>query len=96
MFAVNLDNQVGSVAVQTTENRGHTPEELASFDVQKIIEIADDADPVLKAQAMAFQERMFWVIVHTARQAILSDRTTLANEAENEGQIELANILRKL
>ena len=96
MFAVNLDNQVGSVAVKTTENRGHTPEELASFAVQKIIEIADDADPVLKALALAFRERMFWVIVHTARQAILSDRTTLANEAENEGQIELANILRKL
>ena len=96
MFAVNLDNQVGSVAVQTTENRGHTPEELASFAVQKIIEIADDADPVLKAQAMAFRERMFWVIVHTARQAILSDRTTLANQAERQVQIELSNMFRNL
>tara|TARA_R100001129_G_scaffold185528_2_gene174036 strand:+ start:7089 stop:7379 length:291 start_codon:yes stop_codon:yes gene_type:complete len=96
MFAVNLQNEVGSVEVQTTENRGHTPEELAAFAVKKIIEISDDADPVLKEQAVAFRERMYWVIVHTARQAILSDRTTLANQAERQGQIELANILRNL
>ena len=96
MFAVNLDNQVGSVAVQTTENRGHTPEELASFAVQKIIEIADDADPVLKAQAMAFRERMFWVIVHTARQAVKSDRTTLYNLFKQQGHDDVAELLRRL
>ena len=47
MFSVDIKNDCGTVDVQTTVNRGHTPEELAGFAVEKIIQIADSADPVL-------------------------------------------------
>jgi hypothetical protein len=96
MFDLEVQASPGDFVVQTTENRGHTPEELASNAVQKIISIADTADPVLKQQAEAFRERMFYVIVHTLNQAIKSDRTTLYNEFKNQGHEDVAEILRKL
>ena len=96
MFDVEVNTSIGAFDVQTTENRGHTPEELALNAVKKIISIADDADPVLKQQAEAFRDRMFHVLVHTLGQAIKSDRTTLYNEFKKQGHDDVAEILRKL
>ena len=96
MFSVDIKNDCGTVDVQTTVDRGHTPEELAGFAVEKIIQIADSADPVLKQQAHAFREKMYWVIVHTAKQAIKSDRTTLSNNLVDNGQEDLAKLLRTI
>jgi len=96
MFSVDIKNECGTVEVATTIKRGHTPEELAGFAVDKIIQIAEGADPVLTEQAKAFRERMYWVIVHTAKQAIESDRTTLQNKLVNEGHEDLAQLLRKI
>jgi hypothetical protein len=96
MFDVEVSASVGTFEVQTTQERGHTPEELAINAVQKIISISDTADPVIKQQAEAFRERMFYVIVHTLNQAVKSDRTTLYNEFKKQGHEDVAEILRKL
>lgn len=96
MFDVEVSGSVGTFEVQTTQERGHTPEELAINAVQKIISISDTADPVIKQQAEAFRERMFYVIVHTLNQAVKSDRTTLYNEFKKQGHEDVAEILRKL
>ena len=96
MFDVEVSASVGSFDVQTTSGRGHTPEELAVNAVTKIISISDTADPVLKQQAEAFRERMFYVIVHALEQAVKSDRTTLYNEFKKQGHDDVAAILRKL
>ena len=86
----------GDINVQTTSGRGHTPEELSANAVAKIISISGTADPVLKQQAEAFRDKMFHVIVHTLKQAIKSDRTTLYNEFKKQGHGDMAEILRKL
>jgi hypothetical protein len=96
MFDVEVSASVGSFDVQTTSERGHTPEELSANAVAKIISISDTADPVLKQQAETFRDRMFHVIVHTLNQAIKSDRTTLYNEFKKQGHGDVAEILRKL
>jgi len=96
MFNVEVTATAGSVNVQTTSERGHTPEELSANAVAKIISISRTADPVLKQQAEAFRDRMFHVIVHTLEQAIKSDRTTLYNEFKKQGHGDMAEILRKL
>jgi len=96
MFDVEVSASVGTFEVQTTQERGHTPEELAINAVQRIISISDTADPVIKQQAEAFRERMFYVIVHTLNQAVKSDRTTLYNEFKKQGHEDVAEILRKL
>ena len=96
MFDVEVSASVGSFDVQTTSGRGHTPEELAKNAVAKIISISEDTDPVLKQQAEAFRERMFYVIVHTLKQAVKSDRTTLYNEFKKQGHDDVAELLRRL
>ena len=96
MFDMEIKMSPGDVNVQTTSQRGHSPEELSANAVAKIISISDTADPVLKQQAEAFRDRMFYVIVDALKQAIKSDRTTLYNEFKKQGHDDVAEILRKL
>ena len=46
---------IGNLGVKTTENRGHTPEEVAEMATDKIISVSDTAPPQIKAQAHAFK-----------------------------------------
>ena len=96
MFSVEVSASPGSVNVQTTQGRGMNSEEIAANAVAKIISISDTADPVLKAQAEAFKERMYWVIVAACDQSIKSDRTTLGNLFKTNGHDDMAEILRTL
>ena len=70
--------------------------EIAANAVAKIISISDTADPIIKAQAEAFRERMYWVIVAACDQSIKSDRTTLFNLFKTNGHGDMAEILRTL
>lgn len=96
MFSVEVSATPGSVNVQTTEGRGMNSEEIAANAVAKIISISDTADPIIKAQAEAFRERMYWVIVAACDQSIRSDRTTLFNLFKTNGHGDMAEILRTL
>jgi hypothetical protein len=96
LFSVEVSATPGSVNVQTTEGRGMNSEEIAANAVAKIISISDTADPIIKAQAEAFRERMYWVIVAACDQSIKSDRTTLFNLFKTNGHDDMAEILRTL
>ncbi len=96
MFQVQVQANVGEIAVKTTQNRGFTSEEIAERAVEQIISISDSADPVLKAQAEAFRARMYCVIVNAIDQGKKSDRTTLYNLLSNQGHKDMAEILRTL
>ncbi len=96
MFDIEINMSPGEVNVQTTQERGHNTQELSTNAVNKIISIADTADPVIRQQAQAFKERMFYVIFHTLNQAVESDRTTLYNQLKKQGHDDMAEILRKL
>ena len=96
MFDVEVKAAAGSFNVQTTENRGHSAEELAANAVVKLISIADTTDPILKQQAEAFRSRIYHVVLGIIKQAIKSDRTTLINEFIQQGQSDTADILRRL
>ena len=84
------------VEVATTQNRGFTPEEIASRCVDRIISISDQANPVLQQQAHAFKDNMEEVIADYMRQAISSDRTTVYNSLLDAGQPKLAELIRRL
>jgi hypothetical protein len=96
MFTVDIQSNIGQVGVQTTQNRGFTPEEMAADCASRIISISSTADPVLRQQAEAFKEAVLQQISYYMKEAIKSDRTTLIAELENQGQQEMANILRRL
>jgi len=84
------------VDVNTTNNRGFTPEELAEQCVKKIISISDNAHPGVRDQARAFSKDIEKLIAHYMQQAVQSDRTSVYNALTDAGHPQLAELIRRL
>ena len=84
------------VNVQTTNNRGFSPDEVAERCVEKLISVSDDAHPAIRDQARAFQKHMEKVVAFYMREAIRSDRTTVYNALKDAGHPKLAELIRRL
>lgn len=87
---------VGSFYVKTTQERGFTPEEITEDLLDKIIYVSMDAHPTIREQALAYKDRIRPVILHYMKQAVKSDRTTLAAQFANQGHLDMADIIRRL
>ncbi len=85
-----------SVQIQTTDNRGQTPEEVAERCVNKIIGVSDNAHPALREQAYAYRREMENIIAIYMRQAVKSDRTTVYNAIKDSGNPKLAEYIRRM
>jgi DNA-binding phage protein len=85
-----------SVEIQTTNNRGQTPEEVAERCVNKIIGVSNNAHPAIREQAIAFRKEMEKVVAIYMRQAIKSDRTTVYNAIKDSGNPKLAEYIRRM
>lgn len=81
------------IQVQTTDNRGFTPEELAQRAADKIISIGDQSHPAVRAQAHAFKKHIEAVITFYLREAVTQDRVTLANRLREAGYPDLITLL---
>ena len=92
-----MDNQgnilEGDVAVLTTEGRGFTPDEIADRALAKIMYVSKDANPLIRDQAEAFKESIRETLVFYLKQAVQSDRTTLANRLREAGHSDLIKLL---
>lgn len=93
MLSVQTDTQIGSVQVLTTSNRGFSPEEVAERALDKIIYVGKDANPLIRDQAEAFKNNIRQVLVFYMKEAIKSDRTTLAVRLREAGHPELTKLL---
>ena len=91
-----IDTAVGNVFVQTTSNRGFAPEEVAERCLDRIVSVAEDATPEVRAQAQAFKENIRKLLVYYMKEAIKSDRTTVYNALCDAGQKDLAELIRRL
>lgn len=92
MFEIALGN-VGSVVVETTHNRGFTPEELAKRAADKIVYVGSNSHPLIRDQAEAFKESVQHVVLSYLQQAVKQDRVTLANRFCEAGHPELVKLL---
>ena len=88
--------EVGKVDVTTTQNMGNDPDFWAEQATKRIVSIGGNCHPIIAQQAEAFKEAVLKQISYYMKEAIKSDRTTLIAELENQGQQEMANILRRL
>jgi hypothetical protein len=84
---------LGQLEVKTTNGRGFTPEELAEGALNRILYVGDNVHPVIKDQAVAFKEQIRYVLLHYMKEAVKSDRTTLANNLKAAGHPELIKLL---
>ena len=97
MFKLNFEVPDDPIVnVQTTNNRGFTPDEVAERCVEKLISVSDKAHPAIRDQAKAFQKHMEKVVAFYMREAIRSDRTTVYNALKDAGHEELADAIRRL
>jgi hypothetical protein len=93
---VSVPQTESLVSINTTDNRGFTPEELAEQCVEKVISVSDNAHPGIRDQARAFSKHIEKLIAYYMRQAIRSDRTTVYNALNDAGHPELAELIRRL
>jgi hypothetical protein len=87
---------LGPVQVHTTQDRGHTPEELAKMCVDKLMYISKDAPEVIRQQAEAYRAHMYYIIVSYMHRAVDSSRTTLCAELAKQGHGDVAELIRRL
>lgn len=83
----------GSVVVHTTQNRGFTPEEIAERALDKIIYVGGNSHPAIREQAEAFREAIKQVVIFYMKEAIKSDRTSIAIKLREAGHPELVKLL---
>tara|TARA_R100001086_G_C11634742_1_gene202744 strand:- start:31 stop:324 length:294 start_codon:yes stop_codon:yes gene_type:complete len=97
MFDINVSMPDDfHVSVETTLNRGWTPEEVAHRCANKLMEVSENAPPVIRDQAEAFKRDIEKTIALYMREAIKSDRTTIFNTIKNAGYPDLAESIRRL
>ena len=96
MFSVDVKTTIGDIAVKTTNNKGLSPEYWTERIIDRLISISDNADPMVKAQAEAFKDNMTQVVLLYLKQAIASDRATVAGLLEKQGHKDIADIIRRL
>lgn len=84
---------IQGVQVNTTINRGFTPDEVAERCTEKIISVGDQTHPLIRDQAVAFKEHIRGVVSFYIRDAIRNDRHTIAIRLRDAGHPELTTIL---
>ena len=96
MLSVDLTSTIGSVTVKTTQNQGLSPEYWTERIVEKLVSVSDQADPMVKAQAMAFKDKIYYIVLTYMKQAVASDRSTIAGLLDKQGHRDMADIIRRL
>ena len=93
MITVSSPVLVGSVGVETTQNRGWSVEELAMRAADKIIYVGDQSHPAVQAQARAFKESVKHVVAFYLKEAVEQDRVAIANRLREAGHPDLVHLL---
>jgi hypothetical protein len=95
MIGHNAVPEIGNVTVMTSNNGGHTVEEVSELLLRRIIAVADTAPPAIRAQAVEFQDNLRILIRHYMAEAVRSDRMTVAAKLRAEAP-HIADILSTL
>jgi len=96
MFDVSSSVSVGNIDVLTTDNKGHSIEDVAQMAANRILYIADEAPPPIRDQAQAFKDTLKQTLVYYMRQAVEQDRATICAKLRQNGYSDLADNLRSL
>ena len=82
--------------VFTSNNRGHSPEEMAEMAMNKIMVVSDTAPPVIKEQALAHRDRLKEILIFYMERMAQSERTTIWALMKQQGHEDMAEIIRRL
>ena len=96
MLDVSASASVGNIEVLTTDNKGHSIEEVAQMAADRILYVADEAPPPIRDQAIEFKNSLKQTLVYYMRQAVEQDRATICAKLRQHGYSDLADNLRSL
>jgi hypothetical protein len=96
MFDASGNSEIGDVAVFTSTNRGHSPEEMADMALNKIMLVSEDAPPVIRDQALAYKAKLKEILIFYMNRMAQSERTTIWALMQQQGHEDVAEIIRRL
>ena len=96
MFDASGNSEIGDVAVFTSTNRGHSPEEMADMAMNKIMLVSEDAPPVIRDQALAYKAKLKEILIFYMNRMAQSERTTIWALMQQQGHEDVAEIIRRL
>ena len=96
MFTTNGSGDVGTVTVMTSNNGGHSPEQIAELALNKIMIVSENAPPVIRDQAIAHREKLREILIYYMNKMAQSERTTLWALFNKQGHGDMAEIIRRL
>jgi len=96
MFKADGTGDVGGVTVMTSENGGHSPEQIADLALNKIMMVSENAPPVIRDQAIAHREKLREILIYYMNKMAQSERTTLWALFNKQGHGDMDEIIRRL
>jgi|TARA_R110001583_G_scaffold183571_2_gene342231 hypothetical protein len=87
---------VGNALVFTSDNGGHTPEQMAEMALNKIMIVSSSAPPAIRDQAIEYREKLKEVLVFYMNKMAENERTTILALLNQQGQSDTAEIIRRL
>ena len=96
MVQANGQGDVGQVQVFTSNEGGHSPEQIADMAVNKIIAVSETAPPPIRDQALEYRNKIKDVILYYMRKMAQSERTTMWALLRKQGHEDMAEIIRRL
>ena len=88
--------EMGSVNVMTSDNGGHSTEQIVELAMDKIMKVSDTAPPAIREQAEAFQNHLRVVLYHYVQLARREERASIADKMKNAGNSEMAELVRRI
>lgn len=89
-------SEIGDALVFTSNNGGHSPEDIAEMALNKIMTVSETAPPVIRDQAFAHRQRLKEVLVFYMSKMCQSERTTIWSLMKQQGHDDMAEIIRRL
>ena len=96
MFKADGTGDIGTVNVITSDDGGHSPEQIADLALNKIIMVSENAPPVIRDQAFAHRARLREILIYYMNKMAQSERTTLWALLKKQGHEDMAEIIRRL
>jgi len=96
MISFPTEIQVASVNVMTSDEGGHSTEQIVELAMDRILKVSDTAPPAIKEQAEAFQNNIRQVLQHYIELARREERATIARRMAKSGHNDIADLVRRI
>ena len=96
MLNISGSINVNPVNVMTSDEGGHSSEQIVELAMDKIMSVSNQAPPPIRDQAEAFQNHLRVVLYHYIELARREERGTIANKMMKAGNSEMADLIRRI